>query len=422
MNLGFNALGLRQSRQLQNSLNLDFTLGSIDSRLTCSGGANGTAVNSSGNIAAATCPRFDYDPVTRACKGLLIEEQRTNLLLRSAEFDNASWSKNAATVTANATTGPDGTASADLLIPDGTSTATHQATQTYAGWTSGTTYTLSCYMKASGYQYGRLILPSTAFGAGTNQHANYDLANGTTNIISGTGTSTITAVGNGWYRCTLTATADVTISATLNVRASSVATNTAITGDGTSGIYIWGAQLEAGAFATSYIPTTSATVTRTADSVTMTDLSWYRQHQGTFVVGADTSIVVSGGNLGLVSVDSASQRGHCFHLGTTGIPTARSRDASVSVGVNLSSAITANTAFKVAGVLTQALRNGSVNGAAVASESTIAAVPDNTQLTVGWQRITGTAAANYINGHVRTIQYYTVAANDSQLKWLSTLT
>ena len=97
---------------------LDFTTGTLDSRVSVARAGNtATRINSSGKIEIvnANLPRFDYDPATLAPRGLLIEEQRTNLLLRSEEFDNASWAKTNATITVNATTAPDGTTTADLI-------------------------------------------------------------------------------------------------------------------------------------------------------------------------------------------------------------------------------------------------------------------------------------------------------------------
>lgn len=98
---------------------LDFTTASLDSRVTVTRALNtATAINSSGFIAVvnANLPRFDYNPVTLACKGLLIEEARTNILTYSEQFDNAAWAKLNVTVSANNTTSPDGTLNAEKLV------------------------------------------------------------------------------------------------------------------------------------------------------------------------------------------------------------------------------------------------------------------------------------------------------------------
>ena len=103
------------------SLNLNFQGGKLDSRVTFARSTTGTFVGSDGLIqtAAINTPRFDYDPVTLACKGLLIEEQRVNLLTYSDDFSNAAWTKTNATVTANAVAAPDGTTTADTLTASG---------------------------------------------------------------------------------------------------------------------------------------------------------------------------------------------------------------------------------------------------------------------------------------------------------------
>ncbi|HNB46034.1 MAG TPA: hypothetical protein PLL72_17730, partial [Burkholderiaceae bacterium] len=134
------------SSQGRPSLVLNFLQGIADSRITYSGGANGTRVNSSGVIVAATTPRFDYDPVTLAARGLLVEEARTNLCLRSEDFTNASWqTAGTATVTANTTVSPDGTQNADTVTANAADSIIYQQIAVSAS----TTYTGSFYMKAA---------------------------------------------------------------------------------------------------------------------------------------------------------------------------------------------------------------------------------------------------------------------------------
>lgn len=224
-------------------------------------------------------PRFDYDPVSLAPKGLLIEEARTNLALRSQEFDNASWTKTASTINANATTAPDGTVTADKFISTA-ATAQMYAEAAAITVTSGTSYTFSIFAKASEYNFIQLRFNNAAFSGG--EYATFNLSTGT--IAQSAGSNhTITSFGNGWYRCVVVGVASATTNAFLGINLATSGTggrNPTITGDGTSGLFIWGAQLEAGAFATSYIPTGAASVARTADSATMTGTnfsSWFNQ-------------------------------------------------------------------------------------------------------------------------------------------------
>ena len=186
--------------------------------------------------AASGQPRIDFDPITRVCRGLLIEESRQNLLQRSEEFDNAAWTKSAASAQANATVAPDGALTADALVED-TTTAEHWVQQASTVVTA-TAYTYSLYAKAA----GRTKFRMREVGA-TNATVVLDLTTGTVSSTSGGGTGTITNVGNGWYRCTLTFTSSGTTAA-LRVNLLDESFNASYAGNGYSGVFIWGAQLE----------------------------------------------------------------------------------------------------------------------------------------------------------------------------------
>ncbi len=247
--------------------------------------------------AAAGVPRFEHNPVTGESLGLEIEEQRTNLLTYSEQFDNAAWTKGGATITANTVVAPDGNLTGDKLIED-TSTGDHRTFQTAASITTGVAYTFSTYVKPAGRT---LVKLTSAIGAV--MEATYDISAGTvTNTVSGT--AAIVSAGNGWYRLSLSVTASATVSTNMQIRLVDTGTNTTYTGNGFSGIYIWGAQLEAGAFPTSYIPTVASQVTRAADSAVMTGAnfsSWYRQSEGTVYMEADgrqPSVTFSNANAG----------------------------------------------------------------------------------------------------------------------------
>ena len=232
--------------------------------------------------AASGVPRFDHNPVTGESLGLLIEEPRTNLLLQSQQLDAAEWVRTNMTVLANYGVAPDGSVSADLLI-GGTSL---DAKSTYLSPTvsSGVSYTFSVYAKAAGTDYVILRYQATNF---PNIAIRFSLTDGTTSPISGHTAPTSSSakyVGNGWYRLTITSTATGAGVAYPTVSLSKDTASYAYTGDGYSGIYIWGAQLEAGSFPTSYIPTIAAQLTRAGDAASMTGTnfsSWYRQDEGT---------------------------------------------------------------------------------------------------------------------------------------------
>ena len=200
-------------------------------------------------------------------KGLLIEEQRANLFQYSEEFDNAAWTTSRASVTANAVLAPDGTVTADKLVEDTTASNTHQIAETVSSLTAQP-YTFSVFAKAGERDHIQLLLFTGAFGANV-ARADFDLTNETSSTVSGTiDNSSITAVGNGWYRVLITVTATTTGSG-IGIIYLADDGNVGYTGDGSSGLYIWGAQLEAGSFPTSYIKTTGASATRNADVATM---------------------------------------------------------------------------------------------------------------------------------------------------------
>ena len=261
------------------TLNLDFANSqSLDSRITFSRGSIGTRVNKNGLIETipANQPRFDYDPISGECKGLLIEESRTNLLTSSNSFGASTADYG---ITTNATVSPDGTTNANLMYEK--TTNNYKISQLYSTTVIGTTYCGSVFVKYAGSKlYGRIKV-------GLTNTIIINLTNGA--ILSSTGTCGVIPYPNGWYRiyCIWTAT---TISEALQIF---LMDRTGILslyqGDGTSGIYMWGAQVEEGAFPTSYIPTTSATVTRSVDNASMTGTnfsSWYNFNQGTFFTKA----------------------------------------------------------------------------------------------------------------------------------------
>jgi hypothetical protein len=265
------------------SLNLDFAnVGYLDPRITFTNSSNDRTYFDEFGVmqkAAANVPRFDHSPVTGESLGLLIEEQRTNIFTYSEQFDNAAWTKVLSTITANATTAPDGTSTADLLT-ETTGEGQHEARYPTPSLTDGVTYTTSIYAKSNG-RYLQVIFPIASPG----HNAVFDLVNGV--VVSSTVaiTAAIEGVGDGWYRCSLTSIKSGTGTATIRILTNNGST-ALYTGDGTSGLYIWGAQLEVGAFPTSYIKTEASQVTRAADSAVMTGSNfsdWYNPLEGTFV-------------------------------------------------------------------------------------------------------------------------------------------
>ena len=391
------------------TLNLEFATaaGGLDSRVTFTRSTTATRVNASGLIetVAINGPRFDYDPVTLAPKGLLIEEQRTNLLTYSEQFDNAAWTKAGSTVTANATASPDGTVDADKLVESAT-TGTHQATSS-APMTSGSAQVFSFYAKKA--ERSKVSFGGGGFG-GQGFYVVWDLDAGTLSDNLG-GKGSIVAAGNGWYRCVVAFTPS-----NGNAPIIYVADNSGIsyTGDGTSGIYLYGAQLEAGAFATSYIPTVASQVTRTADQTTIDAPNfapWYNQSEGTFVISMDCP---ANGVRTEMSVDDGTVNNMFRMRSQVTDPFFIARVGGANVVVLDGGTITANTPYTQANAYAVNNYGVSVNGGAAVT-SVSGAVPTVNRMTIGWE-----SAGNYLNGHVRSIQYYPTRLTNTQLQVLST--
>lgn len=237
--------------------------------------------------------RFDHDPVSGESLGLLIEEQRTNLFLYSEQFDNAYWVKNYIGIMVNCAVSPLGALAVDKIV-ETTDDNIHGIAKNLTGLSPSTPYTYSIYAKAGERSYLGITL-SSGLGAG---RAYFNLSNGSLGDVT-KGTAKIESVGNGWYRCSLTCTSAAT-AGIVDIFCTTDNSVITYTGDGFSGIYIWGAQIEAGSFPTSYIPTAGSQVIRSADSASMTGTNfsdWYRQGTG--------SIFVEAGYIATPSIDQA---------------------------------------------------------------------------------------------------------------------
>lgn len=222
--------------------------------------------------APANTPRFDHNPITGESLGLLVEETRTNLLTYSEQFSDAVWGKSQATVSSNVMAAPDGSLTADKII-ENTANARHGAAELAS--VSVGTYTYSVFAKAGEKPILKCLRATVHVDSFSHS---FNLLTG---VASGTGASMI-PVGNGWYRCVGTISINTASSTGVYFYISNTDTEV-YEGDGRSGIYIWGAQLEAGAFPTSYIKTEDAQVTRSDDVASMSGSNfsgWFRQDEG----------------------------------------------------------------------------------------------------------------------------------------------
>lgn len=206
-------------------------------------------------------------------KGVLIEMQSTNLAHRSEDFDNAWWTKYISTqITSNQGTSPAGTTSADLMYP-GANNYTFVWRGTGISGTAGQPYTIAVFVKRQPKKFFWLGSLDGSTSAAFSPFFNLE-----TGAVSQVGTYynsvSIKAVGNDWYYITATRNSLASshnVTPILGVSDAS-GVNATITVNGTDGVLIWGAMLENTIFPTSYIPTTSASVTRNADVISKTSI------------------------------------------------------------------------------------------------------------------------------------------------------
>ena len=377
--------------------------------------SSGTFVGSDGLIqtAATNEARSDHDPTTGQSLGLLVEEARTNLALRSEEFNDVAWTKTNSTVTADGAISPDGTMDADKIVSNSASLGfvVQSVSQT-----TGTSYTWSVFAKAGEYSFCQLRITGTVVLSIT--RAYFNLATGTTTGTANC-TASITAFGNGWYKCSITYTTILAATASPRFYGQVDAADTV--GDGTSGIYIWGAQMEAGAFPTSYIPTTTATVTRSADVASITGAnfsSWYNQTEGSFYGSFLTPYVApatAGQTLFSVNDGTANNRNLLSKRANADVSTRWSNNktggtdtAFINIGT-----WTANP-LQTAVVYKENDYAGSLSGAVVGTDATVNLATNLNVIELGTN-----LSASYLNGTIKRLTYWPVRLANPTLQAIS---
>jgi len=365
--------------------------------------------------AAANVARFQHSPTTFESQGFFVEEQRSNLLTYSEDFANAAWTKVRGAIASNVIVAPDGTLTGDLGYED-TSTNTHNPALQDVTITANATYTTSMYFKAQGRFRGSLQFSS--IDSANYVAADFNLTTGTVATSSlGTGSgaaATITPVGNSWYRVTITGAIGSSLTAgRVILRLADASGNIGYTGDGYSGIYIWGAQLEAGTFPTSYIKTEASQVTRSADAASMTGAnfsSWYRADEGTLYAEFIQPYPVSSH---IMSAND-STTGNRISLRNSGtipdflIQTNTSTQAQLSV-----STVVANVPCKSIGAYKYNDASFAANSVLSTQDATVV-LPTVNQLSIG--SIVGTA---YLNGTIKKLAFYSKRLTNAQLQALT---
>lgn len=375
-------------------------------------------VNSSGIIvpAAVNEARIDYNPTTLACRGLAVEEQRTNLTAYSSSLGNAAWTKINATVADDQITSPDGSVNADLLS-ETTANGQHYTNQTAVSVTSGTTYTYSVFVKkgtgVTAPDWISFLMFSAGFGT---RNVAFNVSTGSFGAVSGSFTYSATQYQNGWWRVTITAAATasgtfggVYLCFTNNANTASAPT---YVGQTTSNVFVWGAQFEAGEFATSYIPTTSAAVIRSADLCTITGgafSGFWNASEGTLVFKGSKPAVQANGTTYVAVDDNTSNNRLILFYSTNeffNVVAGGVTQASISSGVSVS----ANTRFGMAARYKVNDFALSVSGGAVGTDVS-GTIPSVSQMSIGSRLSTPMSL------WVESLQYFNPNA---QLQFLST--
>lgn len=375
------------------SLTFDFMTGVLDPRISVVRALNtATRTNSSGfvEIINANLPRFDYDPSTLAPRGLLIEGQASNLVLRSEQFENPSWIKSnggtgiAPIVTANQAISPDGTTNADLVVFNaGSNGASDFSSMMGSSFTATSQpYTFSVWMKTS------------------------DSSTKTAQIsISGAGAS-IVSIDGTWRRFS------TTWSASAGVWNPRIIIGLGATSTIAS-LYVWGAQVEAGSSATSYIPTVASQVNRNADVVTITGANfsgWWKAGRGSAVVRARPGTV--SGTRPWVQFDDASANNIISLRGNTTNPELYIRASGSDQAQIDAGTIAANTSYRLAGAWATDSCAASVNSGTPVLDG-VATIPGVTQARLG------SDGTNYLNGHLEAVEYYNERILNSTLQVVS---
>ena len=411
-----------------NSATLDLNFAgtaALPATVTFSRGTNATFTNSAGNVqltSGVNDPRFDYDPITLVCKGLLIEEARTNLFTYSSQFDNAAWTPGLLNTTGtpawiNVGIAPDGTTSADALIAS-TSNGNHYSSQTITR-TAGS-YTHTVYAKPFGYNFVAIQIRDLA---GTFKSAEFNVLTGVVVNSTGALSTAVVSVGNGWYKCSFAFNAGIgSTGGNDAIFVGSIAGNwnSGFSGDGTSGILVWGAQAEAGAFATSYIPTTAAAATRNVDVAVMTGTnfsSWYNQTQGTMFAQYESFNPSTAVTDGVFSIsDGTSTNRINLHTGVSGyqaynfVTTGNVLQFSV-----VRTPFVAGAFVKFAGAYVNSSFAAYADGTQMGATSTSATMPTVNQLQIG-----GLENIGYpLNGHIARITYYPTRLPNATLQALT---
>jgi hypothetical protein len=357
---------------------------------------------------ANNVPAFEFN-TDGTYRGLLVEPGATNLALQSQTFQTT-WSVTRATISADQAVSPDGATTADKLIEDATASNTHFIAQNIAV-TTGTAYTLSCYVKASERTNVclRFFSANSAFAT---SRAFFNLATGVITSASEVNSATIEALPNGWYRISATETSTATATASVGITLVETGTTDSYTGDGTSGLFIWQAQLETGSVATSPIVTTAGTASRVADVVSLTGASsLIGQTSGTIFVEFDNTLISSYAQGLLIRLFETSNNELFIRKESgTNTYTARWRGNSINIYTQTSIAI-ADGISKIAFAYSSGSSAIYVNGVQIGTNATSGAF----SASVGSIALGSSGVGDYFNDALRSVALFPTRLENATL-------
>ena len=358
-------------------------------------GSTATRVNKDGLIETVGTdePRVDY--LNNSKGALLLEPSRTNLVTYSEDFNQ--WGKINVTVTSNSVISPDGTQNADKLIA--TSGSSNKVINQVV---SANTYTASVFAKKGEFE-GLFIGTGT-----TGAFFNLNTYSYRTNYQSAPTSYKIEKYNNGWYRYSVTFTISSTDSIYIGPN-DNVSTNLAITGDGSKGIYIYGAQLEVGSYPTSIIKTQGSAVTRSADVCNNAGNSnVFNDSEGVLFADVNFLTLTGGDYFGLN--DGSNNQRVLIQRSTTNI------NIYINNAVNLIGA-TSSLNNKIAVSYKANDYKLYLNGTKVATNTSSSVTPSGLN---AFEFELGGGFGLYFYGKVKDVRYYNTALSDSELQALTT--
>jgi hypothetical protein len=403
------------------ALSLDFmTPGTLSPLITFTRASTATYFDNTGvmQTAAVNAPRWDYDPATLQLRGLLLEDQRQNMLPQSDTITG--WTGPNTTKIAASGVGPAGT-NTMVRQQETATTSNHLTLAPLLTIVAATVYTFSVYAKAQQNRYLQLVIDDNTSNGVV---ANFDLQTGTiSSAAAGAGTAsgvaaTIQAVNNGIYRCSVTCATNATTTGRAVIALINTATAAkfaSYAGSTANGLLTWGAQFEAGDFATSYIPTTAAAVTRSIDSCLIPPANmapWFVAPGGSWFAEFDYFDTTPPSSRIIGRPDAGGGSGAVYVNGSRFIG-----QYDVTSGLLTANATNVNVAIKAVTTWTSGQAKACTNGGAVATSALLTTGYASYATTgIRFLSVGPALAADNTPGHMRAVRYWPTVLTNAQMQ------